>query len=297
MSLKKYEAFVKVVELGSLTRAAELLGYTQSGVSHMIHALEEEMGFILLRRSRAGVALTESGARLLPAIRSILNANEQLCQIGSAIRGLEMGTVSVGAFSSVAVNWLPGMIRSFQVRYPNIEFKLLNGDYHDVEKWLSEGAADLGFLTLPTGLELETIPLVEDPLLVVLPAGHPLAEREQIAPEALAGEDFIGLLESSGHDIRRALDPYGIRPKIKFTTKDDYAILAMVEQGLGVSIMPRLLLAGVSRKRVVTRPLSSAVSRPIVLAAAPGGQLSPAAQSFSKHIVEWLMKQTEYEKQ
>ena len=293
MSLKKYEAFVKVVELGSLTRAAELLGYTQSGVSHMIHALEEEMGFALLRRSRAGVALTESGERLLPAIRGILNANEQLHQIGAAIRGLEMGTISVGAFSSVAVNWLPGMIRSFQARYPNIEFKLLNGDYHDVEKWLGEGAADLGFLTLPTALEVETVPLVEDPLLVVLPAAHPLAKEAQIAPEALAGEDFIGLLESSGHDIRRALDPFGIRPKIKFTTKDDYAILAMVEQGLGVSIMPKLLLAGASRERVVTRPLSPAAARPIVLAPAPGGKLSPAAQSFADHIVEWLAQQPE----
>lgn len=287
MSLKKYEAFVKVVELGSLTRAAEALGYTQSGVSHMISALEETFGFVLLRRSRSGVRLTADGERVLTAIRGILNSNEQLRQIVAAIHGLDAGIVRVGAFSSVAVHWLPGMIRSFQERYPHIEFKLLNGDYHDVEKWLAEGAVDLGFVTLPTKLDCHCIPLIEDRLLAILPVGHRLAHKGSFPLSEIAQEDFIGLLESSDHDLRRALAPAGVQPNLKFTTKDDYAILAMVENGLGISIVPELLLKNQSR-HLKALELSPPARRTIALAMPDSERASPAAQSFSEHICSWV---------
>ncbi|NCC68687.1 MAG: LysR family transcriptional regulator, partial [Clostridia bacterium] len=139
MSANKYEAFVRVVELGSLTKAAEAIGVTQSAVSHMINSLEAEFGFSLLRRGRSGAFLTTEGERVIPAVRGILNHSEQLSQIVASIRGVETGTVRIGAFTSVAVHWLPGMIKAFQRDYPNVEIRLMNGDYHDVEQWLEEG--------------------------------------------------------------------------------------------------------------------------------------------------------------
>ncbi|MDF2838825.1 MAG: LysR substrate binding domain protein [Evtepia sp.] len=288
MSLKKFEAFVKVVDLGSLTRAAQALGYTQSGVSHMISALEEDFGFLLLKRNRSGVRLTAEGERVLSAIRGILNSNEQLTQIIASIHGLDTGVVRIGSFSSVAVHWLPGMIQSFQQIYPRIEFKLLNGDYHDVEHWLTEGAVDLGFVTLPTRLQLTCIPLWEDRLLAILPKQHRLAHLSKFPLSEVESEDFIGLLEDSNHDIRRIFDPAGLSPNMKFTTKDDYAIIAMVAHGLGISILPELLLKNSTGSNLRTMELEPSATRTIALALADPEHMGPAAQSFANHISTWL---------
>ena len=290
MNLKKYEAFVKVIDLGSLTRAAQDIGYTQSGVSHMIQALEEELGFLLLRRSRSGVQLTSEGEALLPVIRSILNSSEQLRQTVSSLHGLEIGTVRIAAFSSVAVHWLPGMLRSFQALYPNIEFQLMTGDYHDVELWLSSGAADLGFLTLPSNTKppLTCIPLLDDPLLAILPPDHPLAKEAAYPLKKLPQEDFIGLREQSAHDVRRILEPLDIQPNLRFTTKDDYAIIAMVANGLGVSIMPKLLLQASPHSAVCALPLEPPATRTIALALAATAEKSPVVHRFSQHVQSWI---------
>ena len=136
MNLAKYQALLSVVESGSLTAAAAQLGLTQSAVSHSINSLEEELGFAVIKRSRAGVRLTNEGERLLPAVRGLLNSAEQLNQVTASIRGLDSGLVRIGAFTSVAVHWLPGVLKEFQCDYPRVDFRLLNGDYHDVEQWL-----------------------------------------------------------------------------------------------------------------------------------------------------------------
>ena len=169
MSIDKYRTLTAVVETKSLTRAAAELGCTQSAVSHSIDALEKELGFAVLIRSRAGVRLTEEGERLMPAVRNLLSSAEQLNQTVSAIRGLESGTVRIGAFTSVAVHWLPTVLKEFQHDYPKVDFKLLNGDYHDVEQWLSDGSVDVGFVAMPSAVGCECIALMEDRLLAILP--------------------------------------------------------------------------------------------------------------------------------
>ena len=287
MNISKYQTFLKVVELGSLTRAAEALGYTQSGVSHIIGSLEDELGFALLTRSRAGVRLTSDGERVLPAIRAILKGVDQLDEIVSAIRGLDTGTIRVGTFTSVAVHWLPGMIKAFQQAHPNIEFKLLNGDYHDVEHWLQDGSIDVGFVPLPARVECRTIPLREDRLLAILPKDHPKAKLNRFPVADFAGEDFISLLKNSDHDARRAMELAGVTPKIKFTTKDDYAIIAMVENGLGVSIVPELLLKG-HDQNLRALELFPGARRTIALAIPEPGALSPAVGSFVECARSWV---------
>ena len=163
------------------------------------------------------------------------------------------------------------MIREFQQLYPSVEFRLFNGDYHDVDRWLTEGSADVGFITLPTDLDCQTIPLAEDRLLAVLPADHPLAASEICSVRDVAREPFISLLETSDDDALRALDAAGVKPEIRFTTKDDYAIIAMVGKGMGVSIMPELLLRGVIGNYVAARPLDPPNSRMLALAVVLAG--------------------------
>jgi len=287
MKLDKYEVLVTVVEQGSLTLAAGFLGCTQSAVSHSLDALESELGFPLLRRSRSGVRLTGEGERLLPAVRELLSSREQLKQLASAIRGLDAGTVRIGAFTSVAVHWLPGVLKEFQADYPQVEFRLLNGDYHDVEQWLVDGSIDIGFVTVPCALECEIIPLMEDRLLAILPEGSRFSTYARFPLLECETEPFISLLQSSDHDARRALEAAGVTPNVRFYTKDDYAILAMVEQGLGMSIMPELLLKG-RHDRLQVLPLQPEAKRTIALAIAAGAKAGPATRRFADYVARYV---------
>ena len=287
MNLEKLRTMMAVVDCGSLTRAAGELGCTQSAVSHAIDSLERELGFSVLKRSRAGVRLTGEGERLLPAVRSLLAAAEQLEQTASSIRGLESGTVRIGAFTSVAVHWLPPVLKEFQQDYPHVDFKLLNGDYHDVEQWLSDGSVDVGFVALPAGVDCECIPLMEDRLLAILPLHSRFENYPKFPLVECETEPFISLLQSSDHDARRALEAAGVKPNVRFYTKDDYAVIAMVEQGLGISIMPELLLKG-RHDALQILPLIPEAKRTIGLAIAAGQRAGPATRRFADYVVRYV---------
>ena len=290
MSLQKYEIFLRTLETGSVSRAAEDLGLTQSAVSHALTSLEEQFGFPVLKRSRSGVRLTEEGKKVLPSVRAILSAEMQLQETVSSIHGLSTGTIRIGTFTSVAVHWLPSILKAFQAAHPHIRFKLLNGDYHDVEQWLEEGAVDLGFVSLPTRAPGKVIPLMKDRLLVILPKDHPLANLPCFPISFAKQESFISLLESSDQDLRRALDAEDIRPNVRFVTKDDYAIIAMVEQGLGIAIMPELLLQG-RRDNIAALELKPQASRTIALAVTESGRQSPATRLFADFVVSQVKGQ------
>lgn len=285
MSLKKYEAFVKIARLGSLTKAAEVLGSTQSRLSHILNDLESEYGFSLMQRGRGGVVLTEEGALILPKMEEILQKNKELEELIIGIQKADAGTVRLGTFSSVAVHWLPGMIQQFQIQYPNVELQMLSGDYHDIDQWLRDGEIDIGFVTLPAQGNMEIIPLIEDPLVAILPIGHRLCEFDKVPISELGKESFISLRQSSNHDIYRALDKAGVRPQIRYSTKDDYALIAMVRQGLGVSVVPELLI-GSRRDGIEVRRLEPAASRTIAFAVSEDP--TPAVKAFTETAINWL---------
>ena len=151
MDTKKYAVVEKVVEKASLTRAAEELGLTQSGVSHIVAAVEAELGLPLLKRTRTGARLTPEGERIMPHIRAIVAEERLLYQTAEELHTLVAGKVRVGTFTSVATHWLPAMMMQFQQEHPQVEFELFNGDYHDVDRWLADGSVDLAFAALPAG--------------------------------------------------------------------------------------------------------------------------------------------------
>lgn len=148
-NILKYQAFTKTVESGSFTRAAELLGYSQSGISRMIRDLEIEWNVSLLQRGRSGVRLTSDGVILLPHAKRVLEEYQNLLVQVNELHGLESGLIRIGTFSSVATHWLPNIIKEFQKDYPNIDYELLLGDYTEIETWIREGRVDCGFLRLP----------------------------------------------------------------------------------------------------------------------------------------------------
>lgn len=251
MNLQKYMAFVKTVESGSFTKAAELLNYSQSGISRMIHDLEKEWKVTLLERGRGGVRLTSDGQQLLPYAQNVCREYEKLQAQVDGINGMQSGLIRIGTFSSVASQWLPNIIREFQKDYPNIDYELLLGDYSEIEEWIWKGRVDCGFLRLPVHGELETEFLEQDRLLVVLPENHRLAGCEKFPVNALTEDPFMLLEKGARAEVSDIFEKCGLTPKVHFTTWDDYAIMAMVESGLGISILPELILKRVPYRIVV----------------------------------------------
>ena len=281
--LLKYLAFVKTVEKGSFTKAAEDLHYAQSSVSKMIADLEAEWGMTLLERSKSGVALTSAGEQLLPYLRRALCGYDELEGQIMRMKGLETGIVRIGTFSSVAINWLPNIFSRLQRDYPGIEYEMLLGDYDEVERWIDDGRVDCGFLRLPTARGFDSIPLAKDEYKVILPVGHPLAEKEKIAMTDLDGQPFL-LLEHGGKtEVSDLLDARHVTPDIRFTTWEDFAIMAMAEKGLGIGILPDLILRRVPY-RIEIRPLAEPYYRTVGLAMKNREHLTPAVERFMEYL-------------
>ena len=255
MNILKYMAFIKTAEYGSFTKAAEVLHYSQSGISRMIGDLEKEWRVTLLERSRWGVSLTSDGSRLLARAQKLCEEYRKLQMEVDDLHGVQSGLIRIGTFSSVATHWLPNIIKAFQKDHPNIDYELLLGDYAEIEEWIAEGRVDCGFVRLPARPAFETIPLARDDLLAVLPEGHPLAESERVPASALCSEPFILLERGARTDVTEIFEREGLSPRVRFTTWDDYAIMSMVESGLGISILPELILRRIPY-RIVAKKLA-----------------------------------------
>ena len=283
MNIQKYMAFTKTVEYGSFTKAAEVLNYSQSGISRMINDLEKEWSVSLLERGRAGVRLTSDGLKLLPFAQSVCNEYQKLQSQVDELKGLQSGLIRIGTFSSVATHWLPNIIKEFQKDYPNIDYELLLGDYTEIENWILEGRVDCGFLRLPTIPEFETIFLEQDKLLVVLPENHPLAERERFPVKSLCDYPFMLLEKGARADVSEIIEKCNVKPMVHFTTWDDYAIMSMVESGLGISILPELILQRIPY-RIVIKELDIPAYRHIGLAMRDKRSASLAVKRFLDYL-------------
>lgn len=283
MNIQKYRAFVKAVEYGSFTKAAEALNYTQSGVSRMISDLETEWGISLLERGKAGVSLTSDGLKLLPMLQRICNEQEMLMAQVDNLHDMQSGLIRIGTFSSVATHWLPNMIKRFQKDYPKIDFELLLGDYTEIESWIQEGRVDFGFLRLPTSIELETVPLEKDRLLVVLPEDHPFADCDKFPMKELEKNPFMLLEKGAKAEISAIFERNHLTPQVHFTTWDDYAIMSMVENGLGISILPELILQRIPY-HIITKELEVPAYRSIGIAMRNQKSLSLAVRRFLEYL-------------
>ena len=282
-NIQKYMAFIKAVEYGSFTKAAEALAYSQSGISRMIGDLEKEWKVSLLERDRAGVRLTSDGIKLLPYAKSVCNEYQKLQMQVDELNGLQSGLIRIGTFSSVATHWLPNVIKEFQKDYPNIDYELLLGDYTEIENWIQEGRVDCGFLRLPTQPDLESIFLAKDKLLVILPENHPLAECERFPVKALENDPFMLLEKSAKAEISKIFERWNITPKVHFTTWDDYAIMSMVESGLGISILPELILKRIPY-HIVIKELDVPAYRNIGLVMRDQMTVSIAVKRFMEYL-------------
>lgn len=281
--MNRYIALQKIMELGSFTKAAEELGYTQSSISQMVASLEKELSIKLLKRSRTGVKLTIEGEELYPFIERSILQYRAMQEKANEIKGLETGIIRVGTISSITCHWMPQLIKGFQKLYPNVQFLFHQGDYSSIQEWIKTGAVDFGFITPPAVTELETITIKDGEMLVVLPKHHPLAQQQTVQLKEIVSEPYILLEEGHYSEPIQAFHAAGLEPDIKYTIHDDYAIMTMVEAGLGISILAELVL---QRNNYDIACLS--VDPPIYRTLAIGYKDKNSLPIASKYFIEYL---------
>lgn len=285
MTFVQLEIFVAVVECQSFSLAASHLGISQSGVSHAVANLEAELGVILIERHRLGIALTEMGKRVIKHAQQMLGLHDAILQEAAATKGLKRGSVRIGSFGlTTSVQLLPQLMWAFGQKYPEIELRVFEAVDREVIEWLYDRYVDVGFVMLPNEM-VDTIPIVEDQLVAVLPADHPLAEKSGIQPAELASEPFILSGGGSRPLIEEVFRSADIRLNVRYRLQQVLSILEIVRRGLGVSVVAELALPE-DRKGLSIVPFEPRVVRRIGLAVRDRNNLSPASRAFFEFAQE-----------
>lgn len=285
--MNRYIALQKIVEMGSFSKAAESMGYSQSAMSQMISSLENELSIKLINRFRTGAKLTMEGKELYPQIEKMIYQFYAVQEKTNEIKGLATGTIRMGTLASISAHWLPGLLKEFQEQYSGVEFVIHQGDYTSIYEWIKTGAVDFGFVNPKAVSGLETLVLKEGTMLAVLPENHPLIVNESIPLQLLASEPFILLEEGHYYEPLEAFKSVGISPNIKYTIHDDYAIMTMVEAGLGVSILAELVLHR-TNYRIKLRPTSPSITRTIAIGYKDKSSMPIACKRFIGLLQEHL---------
>jgi DNA-binding transcriptional LysR family regulator len=283
VELRHFAALQALATEGSFGRAAQRLGYTQSAISQQIATLERIVGEKLVERPGGprAISLTEAGTLLLRHADSIV-ARLQAAQADlEALRAGEAGTLRVGTFQSVGARVLPELMRRFTAAWPAVDVVLEEMDDEEIETALERGELDIGFVLLPVeDVPVETVELLRDPYVLVVPTGSPLATA---APSLKTiGEEPLVAFRSgrSTEPIEAAFHGAGIEPRFSFRSNDNPTVQGLVAAGIANAVMPRLTVDEADT-RVAVRDLDDLVpARVIAIARHRDRYHSPASRAF-----------------
>jgi molybdate transport repressor ModE-like protein len=291
LDVRRMRVLREVAQRGSFSAAAEALSFTQSAVSQQIAALEREAGTVLVQRSARGVRLTEAGEALVRHTEAILARLAEAESELEAIAGLKGGRLRMAAFESAGATLMPLAIAAFRERHPAVELSMTMLEPEESIPQLRAGELDLA-ITFSAGPELEEglthRQLIDDPMYLVLPRTHPLANRRHLRLADLAGEAWIG----GGADcecnrlIYRACSLAGFDPRIAFETDDYQAVQGFVAAGVGVSLIAELGLRSI-RDDIVVRDIGrEAPVRSIRATTLAEGYRSPASHAMLEILAD-----------
>ncbi|MET8681503.1 LysR family transcriptional regulator [Streptomyces sp. NPDC004647] len=255
------KTFHEVVRSGSYSAAARSLGYTQPAITQQMKALERAVGTPLFTRVGRRVRLTEAGEAMARHADTILDSLSAAQQQMNAITRLRSGRVRVCAFPSAAATLIPEAMARIAAEHPGVRVELLEGEPPDSLRRLARGECDLTLAFTYPGLhaevpaELVEIPLLEDQLTVLLPTGHPLARRRAVHLNDLTEERWIAGCPRCRANFLHACAEEGFTPDIAFTTDDNLVVQSLVAAGVGVAVMPALVLSFLCHKKVTGRLL------------------------------------------
>ena len=286
-----YLVFRTVLEQGTFYKASVVLNVTPSAISHSVNQLESELGFPVFVRSRTGVKLTPDGQKILPLIQEIINDQNRLEQVAQQIQGLDTGLIRIGAFSSACINWLPPLIQTFAKSYPQVKISVRQAGFNEITEAVKSGQLDLGLTMLPEndlGITVEKI--LEDEIYCIAPMNFQVKNGHSVSEEDLVNYNFI--LQQSDYDLdtKAALDHYSIKSTAIQFSIDDQSIVAMVEAGLGLGILPALALQKMQGE-VQILPFSTPFYRKIALVTSSQQRLAPSTRQMIKNVHELIRQQ------
>ncbi|MGO2111436.1 MAG: LysR family transcriptional regulator [Pseudoclavibacter sp.] len=295
VNLEQLRGFVAIVDAGTFTNAADALHLAQPSLSRQIAALETDLGSRLFDRTRAGTEITAAGAALLPHARRLLADADAARFELAELEGLQRGRVRLGATPTLCVSLVADALAGYRAAHPNIELHVSERGSRDLIDVLADGELDLALVTTsdtallaPAGLV--RTPLLDEELVVVAPSRGARRSfgdgRDTVTLEELAREPLVAL--SLGYDIRAATDAAfadaGITPTLALEGPEMDAALRFVEQGLGVAVVPAMVLAGRPALRAV-RLTSPRLSRTVSLAQRAGATPSRAVTEMRRHLI------------
>lgn len=280
MTLTQLEIFSLVAELHGFTAAANRLGISQSAVSHALKSLELELGVELLRRHQTQVELSDIGQQLLLRARAMLGLANTLRQEAADARGMKRGTLRIGSFGPTSsIKLLPLILQQYRAAHPGIEVHIDEGPDRQVLQWLEERRIDIGFVVLPEE-RFDTVALIEDQMVALLPADHPLAAHDSLSLKDLCDFPFVLTEAGSSELVSRLFTVARLTPNIRYRCSQLISTLDVVARGDGVTVVAEGSLPNQIDRRCVKKPLSPTVLRQVGLAVLDRRQASPATLAF-----------------
>jgi DNA-binding transcriptional LysR family regulator len=278
MTFSQLQCLVALAELKHFTEAAERVGLTQSAVSHALATLESELGITLLDRNRKGIiSLTAAGQKIIPHVRALLAQAETIEQEAKLAQGLSMGKLRVGCILSFSPDLLARVLTRFQQQYPEINIVLFEGTMQEVIEWIWNSIVDVGFVLHP-GKEVESTLITTDEQCVLVPSRHRLCHQSTVTVKDLRQEEFI--MAKNDECLFELMKMMGLKTlPVRYHASDSATILAMVREGLGITIIPRKMLP-TKLEGVAALPLNPAQKLPIGLAVKSQEMASPTAKLF-----------------
>lgn len=278
MDDRKLKTFLTAVRTGSFSKTAEEMNFSQSAVSQMMNSLESELGCKILERTHSGIKMTAAGEELFPLILQAESSMELLRKRADVIAEGEATPIRIGCFASISKAWLPLILHEYQELYPEADFEIMVGD-HDLMQWLQDGVVDIVLADVKMDKEAVWYPLFEEEYYVVMPASFVEEEKESVSREEISKYPLILAPSNPFHQF---LDKFK-RKTIKVSVDDDSTLLAMVEQCLGITIMPKICLQNVPQNVKILK-LDPARTRTLGMAVAES--VSKSVEKFCRYLYE-----------
>lgn len=287
VNLRHIEIFHAVMTAGNLTEAARLLHTSQPTVSRELARFEKVIGLTLFERSRGRLHPTVQGLRLFEEVQRSWYGLDRIVSAAESLREFRQGELSIVCLPVFSQSFLPLLLQPFLARYPEVSLNVVPQESPLLEEWLSAQRHDLGLTeTLSTPAGTERTPLLTLNEVCVLPAGHPLAQREVLTPQDFQGENYISL--SRADSYRQLLDAlfseHQVKRRMVVETHSAASVCAMVRAGVGVSVVNPLTALDYASSGVVVRPFSIAVPFTVSLIRPLHRPASALVDAFSAHL-------------
>ncbi|GAB3848183.1 LysR family transcriptional regulator [Nesterenkonia populi] len=295
--LGRLRTFLAVVAEESISAAADNLRVTRAAASQQMQALQRDTGLTLLERRGRGIAVTASGRQFAARAERLLQEAGELQGLAADLRQGRTGSLVISHFVSVGVAWIPAMVAAISSEFPELRITMRLWDLEEAAEW--EPDAEI-FVQHPDVVDrsgYRTVELMQDPYVVVLPAGHRLAERDQVALEDLRSELWVDNDYTRGPNrkiLMQACAGLGLAPDFRIETQDYAAAAACVEAGVGITVMPQLSwqtisgMVGGVRARSLTEP---GLHRILAVRTREGMERSPAVQRLLELLQDEVSRQ------